>query len=277
MPETPADAPRPLRRVALVVEYDGTSYHGVQRQENTRETIQEYLEQAARSLGSPDPAFIASGRTDAGVHALGQVVAVTVPVKIEERRLALAFNHHLPHAIRVRRAAVCAEDFNPRLDARKRTYIYRFCGGETVPPLFARFVSYVGYQVDAELMRQAAEAFVGKWELCEWRSSICQAERTFLTIDECRAEPPAPVTVGEIRSWWEIRVRARSFLHHQVRFMAGGVIAVGSGRLSLEELKAALAEGKRPTIVKKEAAAGLCFAHVEFAEGRDPFAEGPAK
>lgn len=78
--------------------------------------------------------------------------------------------------------------------------------------------------------------------------------------------------VEEMRTWWEIHVRARSFLHHQVRFMAGGVIAVGSGRLSLAELKDALAAGKRPTIVKKEAAAGLCFTHVEFAEGRDPFA-----
>ena len=272
MPDSPADTPRPMRRVALLVEYDGTSYHGVQRQENTRETIQEYLENAARSLGSLDPAFIASGRTDAGVHALGQVVAVTIPEKIEERRLALAFNHHLPNAIRVRRAAVCAPDFSPRLDARKRTYIYRFTAAETVPPLFARFVAYIGYQVDPELIQQAAAAFVGRWELCEWRSSICQAERTLLTIDECLATPPAPDTLGEIRRWWEIRVRARSFLHHQVRFMAGGVIAVGSGRLPLEELKSALAAGKRPTIVKKESAVGLCMTHVEFAEGRDPFA-----
>lgn len=261
------------RRAALLVEYDGTDYQGLQWQAHTSETIQGKVEDAVRRLGAPVPKFICAGRTDAGVHASGQVIAVNVPMRIEERRIALAMNAVLPRDIRVRRACHCAEDFSPRHDAIMRTYVYRLCARTEVPPLARRFTAFTPHLLDEERAMLAAEAFRGKWELKEWRSGSCQALRTFLTISEARATPPrlAPDDAGEMDPSWRFLFRARSFLHHQVRFMVGAVVAVGCGRLTVDELRAALVGGTRPAVVKMESACGLCLTEVRFAEGKNPF------
>jgi len=267
------DAPLALgyRRAALLLEYDGGGYRGLQWQREERNTVQERVEEACAKLGVPEAGFVAAGRTDTGVHAVGQVVAVNLPAKFEERRIGLALNSLLPMDIRVRKAAFCAPDFSPRHDAVMRTYIYRLCAGVPVTPVLRNYVAQKHCRLDPVLTQAAAAAFVGQWELCEWRSSICQAKRTFLTITEASATPPAEEGSEELRPYWQFRFRARSFLHHQVRFMVGGVVAVGRGRLSLEELIAALRAGKRPGIVQVEPACGLTFTRVEFAEGKNPF------
>lgn len=264
------------RRVALLLEYDGGPFQGLQRQAHTRETIQQYVEAAARQAGAPeDTGFVASGRTDAGVHAVGQVVALSLPRRLEEHRVARALNALLPPAIRVRRAADCG-GFHPRFDATSRTYKYRFWPGGAVPPLLQRYVAELRGSPDPQATCAAADAFVGRWELHQWRSSHCQAARTLLTIDECRADPPPPPDGTGLGGYWTITVRARSFLHHQVRLMAGAVTAVGLGKLSLEELRQALHAGHRPVLVKNEDPRGLVFTKVDFKEGKDPWGGGAA-
>lgn len=266
MAAEPIDSPDQLRPAALLTEYDGTNFHGLQAQENQPgDTIQEALERAAAAIGASDPQFVASGRTDAGVHAIGQVVRMALPAKIEDRRLPLALNAHLPAEIRIRKAATVSPEFNPRFDARQRNYLYRFCEGDP-PPIYRHFVTLVRGALDERLTRAAADCFIGYWELEQWRSSICQSQRTKLHINQCRALPPM---LGH--PYWQLSVCARSFLHNQVRFMAGAVIAAGTGRLPLGELSTALRGGVRPEIIKKEAALGLCFAKVEFEEANDPF------
>jgi tRNA pseudouridine38-40 synthase len=262
-----------LQRVALIVEYDGTRYRGLQRQAHDDATIQHQLEQAACTLGSHDVSFVASGRTDAGVHALGQVVAMNLPRRLEEKRIARALNALLPGDIRVRRAVICSTDFSPRFDARERTYIYRLSSHSIVTPLQRHFVAHTPYELNEEQTKDAAGCFKGHWEMKKWRSVQCQGKRTLLTIDEARAIPPQdslPLD-QEPCSYWRFLFRARSFLHHQVRFMVGGVIAVGSGRLSLEELKESLKLGTRPVQVKCEPACGLCFTAIGFLNEKDPF------
>jgi len=266
-----------MRRVALLVEYDGGAFRGPQRQENTPDTVQAVLESAAKAIGCPVPRFIAAGRTDAGVHAQGQVIVMDIPERLPAHRIALALNAYLSDAVRVRRAVECDPDFNPRLDARGRCYVYRLSAPGAPPPMYRGVVARSIYRLDPELTIAAANSFVGKRELREWRSSYCEGKRTLLTIDDADAWAPrvAEDDSTEPAPWWRIRFRARSFLHHQVRFMVGGIVAVGSGRLGLEELRAALGAGRRPTIVKCEPACGLCFERVEYPHDRNPFRKMP--
>ncbi len=267
-------APPPqTRKAALLVHYDGTTFSGLQRQQHTSNTIQEKIEESLAKIGGREPGFVACGRTDSGVHATGQVVTVYIPESIPDRKILPALNRYLPPEIRIVRAKTCHPEFNPRFDARMRTYIYRLTDRRDLPPTHRNFVTTIHHRLDPELTVAAARAFVGQWELDKWRSSICQGTRTLLNIDEADAFPPKAESgfSEEPVPYWRLLFRARSFLHHQVRFMTGAVVAVGSGRLPLEDLKSALSRGERPTIVKCEPPNGLCFTHVEFVKERDPF------
>ncbi len=268
-----AREPLALNRVALLVEYDGLAFQGLQRQRHTEETVQGKIEKAAGRVGSHDVGFVAAGRTDAGVHSTGQVVTVNLPQRLEIHRVHLAMNALLPPEIRVRRAAIAPQGFSPRFDARQRTYVYRMMARRPVAPIMRRFVAQTAYELDREAVLAAAESFRGQWEFREWRSSMCEATRTFLNIDEARAIPPnpSPQNDEEPTLYWRFLFRARSFLHHQVRFMVGGIVAVGSGRLHLEDLHQALSEGRRPKRVKCEAACGLCLSDVKYPADKDPF------
>jgi tRNA pseudouridine38-40 synthase len=278
MTDSPAPPPLPTRRVALLLEYDGTAYRGLQAQSAGHDTIQGRVEAACRALGSTEVGFVAAGRTDAGVHAVGQVVAVSLPVRLEERRIIRALNACLPPDIRVRRAVHCADSFSPRHDAEGRYYIYRLAAGVEVPPLLRHSVAFSVRRLDRARTMAAAAAFVGRWELAEWRSADCQATRTFLTIRRAEAIPPDPDALfyGRPRVHWEFHFEARSFLHHQVRFMVGAITAVGSGKLEVDELKRALAEGRRPARVMVEPACGLTLTGVSYPPERDPFSVASA-
>ncbi len=262
----------PLQRIVVLTEYDGTRYHGLQRQGHTELTIQHEFESAVARLGVEQPDFVASGRTDAGVHARGQVLALNVPSRQPVRRYLRTLNALLPEDIRVRAVAECPDGFSPRFDALRRTYLYRVCALEPVPPLARHFVAFAKTALDEGRTVAAASLFVGRREMAAWRSSICQATRTFLTIDECTAiAPHTDQRTGEAVPWWTFRIAARSFLHHQVRLMAGAFVAAGSGRLPLDELRTALVEGGRPKSAAMMPARGLCLAKVEFDPERDPF------
>lgn len=259
-----------------MVEYDGTDYMGFQRQSHGP-SIAGALEDAARTIGAPSPVAACAGRTDSGVHARGQVVTMDLPQRIEERRIALAMNSVLPAAIRVRRAVLCGNDFDPRRDAVGRVYVYRLCAGTQVPPMFRNAIAHTRHVLSPSLAAEAAACFVGKHEFRAWRSSHCEATRTHLTIRSFHVIPPQPPEESAPlppRPWFELVVEARSFLHHMVRFLTGGIIAVATGRLSTEELRAALAEGTRPECVVMAEARGLTLEAVQYPPERDPFLSG---
>jgi tRNA pseudouridine38-40 synthase len=254
-----------------VVEYDGTAYEGFQRQRGAP-TIAGTLEDAARRIGAPeDPMLRVAGRTDAGVHAEGQVVALSVPAKFDARRLCLALNSNLPHDIRIRRAAPCTDDFDPRRDARRRTYVYRLCAGVPVPPLWRHMAAYYAQPMPLDAIAEALSCYLGQHDFRAWRSSTCEAKRTLLTIERAEIlfpDPDAPVP----RRHAEITIAARSFLHHMVRFLVGGAVAVARGRVTVAQLRECIARGERPREVMPAPACGLVLQRVDYAEGRDPFA-----
>lgn len=273
--ETSGAAPAALARVAVIVEYDGTRFAGLQWQEN-EPTIQGEFEKMARQFGVGDCRFRASGRTDAGVHARGQVIALDIPAHVAARNPASAMNWHLPETIRVRRVAPATEDFDPRSDARLRTYRYLLCAGQHFPPLMLNRMGRVKANVEIGFMRAAAEAFMGEHDFRAWRSSQCQAKRTVLNLVRAEVVPwsdPAPH--GADVQCFEITVACRSFLHRMVRFLVGGIVRVGSGELSVEELLRHLDAATLPPRVAPVDACGLSLERVDYPPETDPFS-GPS-
>jgi tRNA pseudouridine38-40 synthase len=181
-------------------------------------------------------------------------------------KVPMAMHAMLPEDIRVAAASEVPDDFSPRFDAIRRAYCYRLVVREHPSPLNRRHVARYAHRVEPALLQAAAAAFVGRWELREWRASICQAKRTLLTIERCEAELPT----AEL-PYYRIHVEARSFLHHQVRLREGGIVAVASEKLSLEELQTALAAGKRPAVVENMPPCGLTMTRVDFPPEKHPF------
>ncbi len=267
--------PSGLRRVAAIVEYDGSIYEGLQWQPTSR-TIQGEIENAIRSFKVEEPRFRASGRTDSGVHARGQVVAVDMPESLPERSIVGAVNWHLPEDIRFRRAVFCDPAFDPRSDARLRTYRYLLCGGQPLSALMRNRMGRARLRLDLNLMKAGAEAFLGEHEFRAWRSTLCQAKRTRLLIQRFEIDKwrDRAFHGGDLQTF-EITIACRSFLHRMVRFLVGGIVRVGSGELSVDDLKRHLSDETLPPRISPVDACGLSLERVDYVDGRDPFVNAP--
>jgi tRNA pseudouridine38-40 synthase len=206
---------------ALEIEYDGTSFMGWQRQKHGL-AIQQVIEEAgARLCGGDIPAAIASGRTDAGVHALGQIVQIDLP-DFSPHRLREALNYHLkPHPIVVLRAAPAPPGWNARFSAIFRTYRYVISNRPAFPALELNRVWHVAQPLDAPAMHRAAQSLLGHHDFSAFRAAACQAKSPMRTLDELTVTPADDHVL--------IHAKARSFLHHQVRNMAGSLKRVGEG------------------------------------------------
>jgi tRNA pseudouridine38-40 synthase len=262
-----------LRRVALIVEYDGTDFVGLQRQDNGR-SIQGEFERVAGILGvsEAETCFRASGRTDSGVHARGQVVAMWIPAQVPLHNAASALNWHLPTTIRVRRAVECREDFDPRRDARMRSYRYLLCGGQPLPALMGHRMGKITSRLELEAMREAATVLRGEHDFKAWRSAQCQAMRTVLNLEVACVEPWSDAAPhGADVQTFELRFECRSFLHRMVRYLVGGIARVGAGKLSVEELRGHLDKGTLPPRVAPADACGLSLERVDYEPEADPF------
>lgn len=262
-----------LVRVAAIIEYHGTRYAGIQKQENGI-TIQEKIEDMARAFGVEDCVFRASGRTDSGVHARGQVISLYLPKNILSKPIYKAMNWHLPENIRVRKAVPCKEEFDPRSQARLRTYRYFLCSWQPLPPLMDNLMGRYKLRLDEDLMKAAAEVFKGNHDFKAWRSTMCQAKRTELKIKDFRIEPwrdRGPH--GEDENTWEIIISCRSFLHRMVRFLVGGIVRVGAGRLTPDELAEHLDNKTLPEKILPAPACGLSLESVYYPDEYNPFLE----
>lgn len=271
VPLSDSDSPVALMRVAAIVEYDGTAFAGLQRQRDGA-TIQGAFEVMARQFGVDACHFRASGRTDAGVHARGQVITIDLPAKIARKNMVSAMNWHLPDAIRVRRAVRAPENFDPRRDARLRTYRYLLCGGQPFPPLMRDRMGRIKGHLRLDSMRAAAQQMEGEHDFRAWRSSQCQARRTVLHLRRANVEPwSAAAPHGMDAQCFELEFACRSFLHHMVRYLVGGIARAGTGELTPEALARHLRDGTLPPRVAPADASGLCLERVDYAEGKDPF------
>ncbi len=254
-------------RAALLIEYHGGGYVGWQSQAGGNLAIQDVLEAAAARLagGARVPATVA-GRTDAGVHAEGQVAMLELPGDWRPDKLRDALNFHLkPHPVVVLRAALVPEGWNPRFSAIGRAYRYRILNRRARPALLAGLVWHVDRPLDAPAMHAAAQSLLGRHDFTSFRAAACQAKSPLRTLDR--------LDVTRAGDSVEIVAEARSFLHHQVRNMVGTLKLVGEGRWAVPDVAAALAARDRGAAGPTAPPDGLCLTGVRYAP--DPFAGDP--
>ena len=226
-----------MTRWRITVEYDGTGFVGWQRQDNGR-SIQAALEAAITGFSGETPRVFGAGRTDAGVHALGQVAHFDLDRPTRAETVADALNAHLrPAPIAVVRAAEAEPGFDARLSARERAYRYRIVNRRAPLTTDRDRAWLVQTPLDAAAMRAGAGRLVGRHDFTTFRASLCQARSPVKTLD----------MLDVARDGDEIRIdaRARSFLHHQVRNLVGTLRLVGEGKWSADDVTAALAARDR--------------------------------
>lgn len=243
-------------RFKLTIEYDGGPYQGWQRLPDAP-SIQGALEDAAEKLTGTRLEVIGAGRTDAGVHATGQVAHVDIAKPIEPSRLCDALNAHLrPHPIAVLHAEEAAPGFHARFDAKRRYYRYRIINRRTPLTLSRGHAWRITRPLDAGAMQAAAQQLVGKHDFTTFRNVHCQAKSPIKTLS--RADV--------LRNGDELECifEAPSFLHRQVRSMVGTLAEVGLGKMSPADVADALAAADRSRCGPVAPADGLYLTRVDY-------------
>ncbi|HTI83615.1 MAG TPA: tRNA pseudouridine(38-40) synthase TruA [Acetobacteraceae bacterium] len=256
-----------MTRWGLLLEYDGNPFVGWQRQA-TGLSVQEVLETAAANLNHGAPvASTVAGRTDAGVHASGQVAHIELPDGFTAYKLRDALNFHMkPHPVVVLEASAVPEGWSARFSAIGRAYRYRILNRRARPALLAGRVWHVPAPLDATAMHEAAKTLLGRHDFSSFRAAACQAKSPLRTLDR--------LDVRRDGAFVEIRAEARSFLHHQVRNMVGTLKLVGDGSWSAERVAAALTARDRSAGGPTAPPDGLCLIAVRY--NVPPFGEvGP--
>ena len=255
-----------MPRYALRIEYHGGPFAGWQRQA-AEPSVQAAVESALARIEPGAPAVAAAGRTDAGVHATGQVAHCDLGREWEPFRLMEALNWHLkPAPVAVLAAARVAGDFHARFSATERRYLYRIVARRAPLTLEAGLAWRVLRPLDAEAMRAAAAHLTGHHDFTTFRSTLCQSKSPLKTLDEIGIEELEIPHGREYR----FRLRARSFLHNQVRSIVGTLERAGAGAWAPGDVRAALAARDRAACGPVAPPDGLCLTGVSYPA--DPFA-----
>lgn len=227
--------------------YDGRAYFGWQIQDQEI-TVQGTLNNALKKIFKSDVKTVGAGRTDTGVHALFQVVKVTVPFYIEENSLVKALNANLPQDIRVNSCILSSEEFRPTNDAIKKTYYYLFSNEEVTTPFQKDLLPNISYELDFEMMKKACSLFIGTHNFSDFKCVGTETKSDIRTIFECTLDGPHHDTFQELfPKYYKISISADGFLKQMVRLIVGAIWNVGMGKVTLTELEEALKtpKGKR--------------------------------
>lgn len=257
-----------MPRYALKIEYHGGPFAGWQVQAG-QPSVQGAVEAALGRL-EPGPHRIgAAGRTDAGVHATGQVAHCDLARDWDPFRLSEALNHHLrPQPVAITACAPVAPDWHARFSAVERRYTFRLLARRAPATHEAGLVWRVAHPLDRAAMQAAADRLVGRHDFTTFRSTLCQAASPVKTLDAFLVEEIAREAGQEFR----FHLRARSFLHNQVRSLVGTLERVGAGRWTPEDVAQALAARDRAACGPVSPPDGLYLTHVAYPA--DPFAAG---
>lgn len=255
-----------MPRYALKIEYHGAPFNGWQRQE-AQSTVQGAIEAALARLEPRAHTIAAAGRTDSGVHALAQVAHCDMETDWEPFRLSEALNYHLkPAPVAITACARVTDDWHARFSAEERQYLFRILMRRAPATHQAGLVWQVKQRLDVQAMREAATHLVGKHDFTTFRSTVCQAESPVKTLNK--------LDISHVDTPWgpevHFDVRARSFLHNQVRSFVGSLERVGAGSWSPDHMAHALAAKDRAACGPVCPPEGLYLAHVVYPQ--DPFA-----
>jgi tRNA pseudouridine38-40 synthase len=274
-----------LQNWKLTLAYDGTEFHGWQVQPGEL-TVQGELQAALRRVTGESPLPQGSGRTDAGVHALGQVASFELSAHIPAENLHRALNRTLPSSIRILEAKTVPSAFHARHSALAKTYEYRIFQGAICPPTLTRYVYACSWRMDVALLQMAARLFEGEHDFLSFAATDPDlTTRNFESTPECNSEVmaiAAPlITIRTIySSEWEertteagallvYRVRGSGFLHHMVRNLVGTMMEVGRGKLQDSQIPEILAARSRDAAGPTAPARGLFLVSVEYDERVD--------
>jgi len=245
-----------MRRIKLTIEYDGGPYVGWQRQDNGV-SVQGSIEKAITDFCGEKAKLFTAGRTDAGVHALGQVAHFDTETEHPLDTIRDALNQHLrPHPISILSAEEANEAFHARFSAKRRHYLYRIIQRRAPLALEGNRAWQVYRPLDVAAMHDAAQVFVGRHDFTTFRATQCQADSPVKNLDE--------ISVIEREDEVRITTVARSFLHNQVRSLVGSLKLVGDGKWSATDLKDALEAADRTRCGPVAPAHGLYLAKVDY-------------
>jgi len=246
-----------MRNIKLVVEYEGTAYSGWQVQEGLP-TVQGTLIEAARRLTLDANAMVSgASRTDAGVHALGQVASLKAETNISCHSIKQGMNAFLPDDIVVRQALDMPLDFDPRRGSKGKVYLYRIVNRDHPSALLRNFSWNVFRPLDLEAMRKGAPHFIGEKDFSSFMAADSDAAHA---IREVTAVSISEKEDGLV----EIEVRGTAFLRHMVRIMVGTLVAVGKGKLPAGAIKGIIEARSRAAAAMTAPAQGLCLIKVEY-------------
>jgi len=243
-------------RYRVTIEYDGAPFVGWQRQDNGP-SVQGALEEAIHKLCGETVTVTGAGRTDAGVHALGQCAHFDLVKEFTADKIRDALNHFLrPAPVVVLEARLVDGEFHARFSAKARHYHYRILTRRAPPTLEAGMVWHVVHDLDADAMHAAAQALTGQHDFTTFRAAECQAKSPVKTLDR--------LDVARVGAEIHINASARSFLHHQMRSMAGSLKLVGEGKWSKHDLADALKARDRARCGPVAPPEGLYLLRVDY-------------
>ena len=243
-------------RYKLTIEYDGTPFVGWQEQKGQL-SVQSVVEKAMNTFLREKIKVFASGRTDTGVHALGQVAHFDTNKKINLRKIQYSLNALMrPYPVVIRKIQKVDDDFHARFSAKQRTYLYRIQNTSFPPILNAGRVWHVNQKLDIKKMNEAARLLIGRHDFSTFRAANCQAKSPIKTLDV--------LTVKRVGEEVRITVSAKSFLYHQVRNFAGALVKVGLGKWSVADFEKAFKACDRNNGAETAPAEGLYFMKVEY-------------
>lgn len=245
-----------MPRFKIIIEYDGTPFAGWQIQKNGP-SVQAALAEAIQKMMGEDVQVFGAGRTDSGVHARGQVAHFDVSQGFTANKVRDGLNHHLkPLPVAVLHAESVDEAFNARFSATKRHYLYRIINRRAPLTLDKHLAWRVAKNLDADAMHEAAQCLAGKHDYTTFRSVHCQAQSPVKSIDEIAVRRNSDEVL--------ISVSARSFLHNQVRSIAGSLVQVGEGKWTVEHFRSALVAADRKACGPVAPPHGLYLVKVDY-------------
>ncbi len=257
----------------LVISYKGSSYFGWQDlgTSEQRPTVQASIHQILKKICKyQDCAISAASRTDAGVHAQGQVIKITIPLAIESGKLLLGMNSLLPDDIRIIQCEPCALEFNPNKDSKSKEYHYYFCTDIIYNPVLNDILMHIPsnskasatVSLDIELMKRACILFIGEHDFYRFAKRDANMSSTFRTIFSCEILEAQPTTFGN--KIYYLKIVGQGFLRHMVRYIAGALFALGRNQLSLSDISEALINHKEEKVSPKAKSRGLHLIQVSY-------------